>query len=169
MLLSWTPRLNKKCVKLNPWYSLINSFCFILFIFIYLFFSYPLVQEFRHFLVRVTSVWQITLKKKNGDWYKKKKFLIEWGNLHGYTLYLWEKKYKNWKKYLSLPILVFKFLKLIKKCSFPYYRTHLSTPYQFIVWWSSSSGLWPVCIPYYFQHKASYEEGNHRGCRCTLL
>ena len=109
-------------------------------------------------------------EKKNGDWYKKKKFLIEWGNLHGYTLYLWEKKkYKNWKKYLSQPILVFKFLKLIKKCSFPYYRTHLSTPYQFIFWCSSSSGLWPVCIPYYFQHKASYEEGNHRGCRCTLL
>ena len=45
---------------------------------------------------------------------------------------------KKIKKLKEIPLsahncFVFKFLKLIKKCSFPYNRTHLSTPYRFIV------------------------------------
>lgn len=100
MLLSWTPRLKKKCVKLNPWYSLINSFCFILFILFIFFLSFS--AGVSAFLGKGNLCLANHTEKKNGDWYKKKKFLIEWGNLHGYTLYLWEKKYIKTERNTSL-------------------------------------------------------------------
>ena len=89
MLLSWTPRLKKKKkkrLKLKLWYSLINSFCFILLDYYYSFLSFS--GGISAFLGKGDlCLANHTEKKMAID--IRKKILIEWGNLHGYTQYLW--------------------------------------------------------------------------------